>query len=268
MNFLSNKSIQFVADRFEEWMGGQCVSQGPSGAIIKLTATTNNIEVVVEGADSLRMHKTAMFSPISDSSISIDLGDRLQYLNPSFVQNDPLEPILCHVFYNVRTIHYIRFAMSSPDRIIEFYGKTVNFDGIPRFEYSSGQRIPSLKSSFLDDIANQYRLLLKENTVTLAIIDHQLACVAFALNRYFTLNAMVKDEKDELKDQVFKDVSSIISQYYPIFGNEAMDIARNWYNQCAANPNNTESFLQYYFGQLQAGKSIDGFKVQHLFQLM
>lgn len=267
MNFLANKSLKFVADRFEEWMGGQCISQGPSNAVITLTATNNSIAAAIEGADSLRLYKSPSFSPFSDSGVSVDLGDRLQYLNPFFAQGDPLEPILCHVFYGNRTISYIRFAMSSPDRIIEFYGKTVTFDGMPRIEFTPGQRIPSFKSLFVDDIANQYRLLLKENTATLAIVDHQLACVAFSLNKYFTLTAMVEDETEAIRDQVFKDASSIISQYYPIFGNEALDIARNWYNQLAVNPSHTESFLHYYFGQLQASEAIDGFKVQQAFRL-
>lgn len=267
MNFLANKSIEFAADRFEEWMGGQCLSHGPSNAIIKLTATNNSIDAVIEGADSLSISKTASFSPISDSGVSVDLGDRLQYLNPYFAQGDPLEPILCHVFYRGRTISYLRFAMSSPDRIIEFYGKTVTFDGMPRIEYTPGQRIPSFKRAFIDDIADQYRLLLKENTETLAIVDHQFACVAFSLNKLFTLTAMAEDEHGELKEQVFKDASSIISQYYPIFGNEALDIARNWYNQFIVNPNHVESFLHYYYEHLQAGESIDGYKIQQVFLL-
>ena len=267
MNFLANKSFKFVANRFEEWMGSSCISQGPSNAIITLTATNNSITAVIEGAESLRLYKSPSFSPISNTGVSTDLGDRLQYFNPYFAQEDPLDPILCHILYSNRTIRYIRFATSSPDRIIEFYGKTVTFDGMPRYEFTAGQRIPSFKSSFIDDIANQYRLLLKENSATLAIIDHQFACVAFSLNKYFALTAMAEDKTDTIKGQVFKDASSIISRYYPIFGNEALDIARNWYNQFAVNPDNAESFLQYYFDQLQAGKTINGFKVQQTFCL-
>ena len=44
--------------------------------------------------------------------------------------------------------------------------------------------IDKLNSMSIDEIASQYRLLLKENTETLAIIDHQLACVAFSHTLY------------------------------------------------------------------------------------
>ena len=267
MNFLANKSLKFISDRYEEWSCGQCISQGPGCAEISITASDHAIDVVVKGADSLRMYKSCIFSPIDDSGISVDLGDRIQYLNPHFIQGDPLEVILCHIFYKDRSVSYIRFAMSSPDRIIEFYGKTVMFDGVLRPETETEQSAHSFKGSFIDEIASQYRLLLKENTETLAIIDHQLACVAFSLKKYFSLVAMLGEDDDNLRAQVFKDSSSIISQFYPIFGNEALEIARNWYNQFADNMQHTESFLQYYEGQLKAGEPVDGFKVQAAFRL-
>ncbi len=218
MNFLANKSFVFLSDRYEEWMGGSCISQGSISAKITSNADENGITFVVEGADSLRMKKQVIFAPIDASGVSMDMGIRLQYLNPIFRQGDPLDVILCHVFYEGRTISYIRFAMSYPDRIIEFYGKTISFDGMERPEIIAGRRLPGFKSLFIDEIADQYRQLLKENSVSLAIVDHQMACVAFSLKKLFTLKAMVDDTDDALQDQVFKDSSSIIYQFYPISG--------------------------------------------------
>ena len=48
-------------------------------------------------------------------------------------------------------------------------------------------RMPSFKRDFIDELADQYRKLLKENTVSLAIIDHQFACVAFSLKKFISL---------------------------------------------------------------------------------
>ena len=267
MNLLANKSLKFVSDRYEEWTCGQCTAKGTIKAEITIAATDRAINVVVEGADTLRMYKSCTFSLIDDSGISVDLGDRLQYLNPHFIQGNPLEIILCHIFYKECSVSYIRFAMSSPDRIIEFYGKTTMFNGMLRPDVEAGQRLPSFKSAFIDEIASQYRLLLKENTKTLAIIDHQLACVAFSLKKYFSIIAMLGKDNENIKAQIFKDSSSIISLFYPIFGNEALETARNWYYQFTENIHHTESFLQYYEDQLKAGKSVDGFMVQASFRL-
>lgn len=267
MNFLANKSFVFLADRYEEWMSGACISQGPITAKITAEASENEITFSVEGADSLRMKKRGTYAPISDNGPSMDMGTRLQYFNPYFVQEDPLELILVHVFYEEGRISYVRFAMSYPDRIIEFYGKTVSFDGLTKPESVPGKRI-SFKQSFIDGIADQYRKLLKENTVNMAIIDHQMACVAFSLKMYQSLLAMTENSDGRLKDQVFTDTSSTISTFYPIFGNEALDIAKSWYQQLIDSPQRAEVFLNYYFGQLEAGEPIDGWKIQNALQLL
>ena len=266
MNFLANKPFVFISDRYEEWMGGRCISQGPINAKITFMTKGNSLPFVVEGADSLRMHKQGAFVFITDAGPSVDLGTRLQYLNPLFVQEDPLEVIVCHVFYEDKRISYIRFGMSYPDRIIEFYGKTVSFDGLTIPEVAPGRRL-SFKQSFIDGIADQYRQILKENTVNMAIIDHQMACVAFSLKMYQSLLAMTEDQYGRSKDQVFTDASSSISTFYPIFGSEALDIAKSWYQQLVDSPQRAEVFLNYYFGQLEAGEPIDGWKIQNALQL-
>ena len=267
MNFLANKSFVFLADRFEEWMSGACISQGPINARITAEASDDKIEFSVEGADSLRMKKQGSYALLSENGPSMDMGTRLQYFNPFFIQEDPLELILVHVFYEAGKISYVRFAMSYPDRIIEFYGKTVSFNGLTMPEVAPGRRL-SFKSSFIDGIADQYRKLLKENTVNLAIVDHQMACVAFSLKMYNCLLVMTEDPDGKLQDQVFTDASSTISTFYPIFGDEALDTAVSWYNQLVASPERAEIFLNYYYGQLETGQPIDGWKIQQALQLL
>lgn len=261
MNFLSNKSFVFLADKYEEWMNGACVSQGPLSAKITAEASENDIRFNIEGADSLRMKKQGSYALIKENGPSWDMGTRLQYFNPYFVKEDPLELILVHVFYEGRKISYVRFAMSYPDRIIEFYGKTISFNKLVMPEVTPGKRL-SFKNQFIDGIADQYRQLLKENTVTLAIVDHQMACVACSLKLYYSLLAMTEDPDGKLKDLVFTDNSSTISAFYPIFGDEALDIAKSWFNQLVDSPGKADVFLNYYFGQLEAGGLVDGWKIQ------
>lgn len=128
-------------------------------------------------------------------------------------------------------------------------------------------RMPSFKRDFIDELADQYRKLLKENTVSLAIIDHQFACVAFSLKKYISLKEKYNNNEEALKNQIFKDTFSIISEFYRIFANKAMIIARSWFDQLL-RANNTESFLDYYFGQLEQGNAIDVYRIQHTYHLL
>lgn len=128
-------------------------------------------------------------------------------------------------------------------------------------------RMPSFKRDFIDELADQYRKLLKENTVRLAIIDHQFACVAFSLKKYISLKEKYNNNEEALKNQIFKDTFSIISEFYRIFDNKAMIIARSWFDQLL-RANNTESFLDYYFGQLEQGNAIDVYRIQHTYHLL
>ena len=258
MNYLANKELRFHANRYEEWAEGRCLSQGPLDATIVAEISNGKLHCTVTGAESLRMYPDEVYTMAEESG---DLGDRIQYISPN-INFDPLEPIVFQVFHEQRTISYLRFAMSSPDRIIEFYGETTAFDGMARPENPL-----RLKSLFVDELASLYRYLLKENTVSIYIMQHQMACVAFSLKKYYSLLAMMKDPDGKLKSQVFKDTSSLISQYYPIFGNEALDDARNWYNQIVANPFHSDVFLEYYFGCIDAGEDPDCQEIMRAFQL-
>lgn len=129
-------------------------------------------------------------------------------------------------------------------------------------------RMPSFKRDFIDELADQYRKLLKENTVSLAIIDHQFACVAFSLKKFISLKTNYNNDEEALKNQIFKDTFSIISEFYRIFDNNAMAIARSWFDQLLAIPHHTESFLDYYYEQLEQGNSIDVYRMQHTYHLL
>lgn len=265
MNYLANKPLRFFANRYEEWSAGMCISKGPIDAEIIATISGKKIDFSIKGADSLRMWNEVSYDFANDSG---DLGDRIQYFDGSLGgSEDPTAPIVCHVFHENRTISYIRFAMSFPDRIIEFYGKLMSFNGIDRPDGMTGEHIPPMKKFIIDGIADQYRAILKENTVNPAIIDHQMACVAFSLRQYFSLLSMEKDVNGQLKEQVFKDTSSIISQFFPSFQNETLDDARNWFRQIASNPIHADIFLDYYYGTITSGQTVNCGEILRAFNL-
>ena len=269
MNYLANKAISFEVVRYEEWSGGRCLSQGLLSARIISYVSSDSISFKLDGVDSLRIHNDGVYGLIREDG-SGDLGDRIQYINNAlgFAEFDPLDPITCQIFYDGRRIDHIRFAMTVPDRIIEFYGSVESFDGTARPDLVSGKRLPSLKNKFIEDLAEQYRCLLKENTVNLAIIDHQMSTIAFCLRKYLDILAMVDDTDQVLRLQVFKDVSSLVSQYYPIFAGGALDDARNWYFTVVENTAKAEVFIRYYYGQIALGRDIDCFKLMRSFNLV
>lgn len=119
---LFKQNFVFKANRYEEWQDQRCISQGPTQTkiIAKVDAERINFELI--GADNLRIMKK--FSFILDTSC--DMGYRLQYVTTC--DFNPIAPVVCHVFMkNQLNIDYVRFAMTNPNRLIEFYGVMTDF---------------------------------------------------------------------------------------------------------------------------------------------
>ena len=118
------QNIHFLANRYEEWQNGQCISQGPIDTEIKGEVSGNKIRFELDDIGDLRIPKTFEFE-IFDENFCI-LHDRIQYTHDTSDFN-PIVPIVCHLFYNGNTIKYVRFAMTNPDRLIEFYGRLISY---------------------------------------------------------------------------------------------------------------------------------------------
>lgn len=117
MTRIFKKDFRFLANRYEEWQGGRCISQGAISCEIVAETKFNSIHIELSGADNLRILKSFNFEFLGSDI----LPDRVQYVHASSVFN-PIVPVVCHLFYKRDTITYVRFAMTNPDRIIELYG--------------------------------------------------------------------------------------------------------------------------------------------------
>ena len=119
---LFGQNFVFKASRYEEWQAQRCISQGPIETTIIAKADAERIHFELIGADNLRIMRRFSFI----LAASDDMGYRLQYVTSS--DFNPISPVVCHVFmkssYN---IDYVRFAMTNPDRLIEFYGVMTDF---------------------------------------------------------------------------------------------------------------------------------------------
>lgn len=148
MNYIYKKSFVFKANRFEEYQNGRCVRQGTIDCTIKahemffspynvLDRTSfYALESKVGGAD-IDGGMTFSLSGNPPSGINTQfnlpiieeddvLPDRVQYGRlTNRPWKDANEPIVCNIFNNMECI---RFAMTLPLRIIEFYGDFIEID--------------------------------------------------------------------------------------------------------------------------------------------
>lgn len=112
-------NFRFVADRYEEWQYCQCISSGPIDTTITAVVKGDYIHFKLEDKKDLRI--LSSFSLHCKEPHATLMHDRVQYVQATHDMN-PIVPIVCHLFYNGDEINYVRFAMTNPDRLIEFYG--------------------------------------------------------------------------------------------------------------------------------------------------
>lgn len=154
---LFKKNFVFNAFRYEEWQGGRCVSQGQIDTTIIAEVYDGVIHFELDDIGGLRIMKK--FSFTADEP-SIDLGARLQYIHATSDMN-PIVPIVCHVFKKGENdIEYVRFAMTNPDRIIEFYGTMTELGQKSRREVV--QEPVAVDASKILDELDGYGMLNKE----------------------------------------------------------------------------------------------------------
>ena len=116
---LYKKPISFIADRYEEWQGGCCISSGPIDTRIDAALDDNFIYFNISFTGGLRITPSFAFLLIASDELR---DGRIQYV-AEWDGESSVDPVICHVFINPdQTISCIRFAMTNPDRIIEFYG--------------------------------------------------------------------------------------------------------------------------------------------------
>lgn len=148
MSTIYQKSFVFKANRFEEYQSGSCTRQGVIECTIKTNimffspydvfsmADYNELESKVGGQDidggisfSLSGNIPSGINPEFNLPIieeDDELPDRVQYGRlTNRAWKDPNEPIVCNIFNNMKCI---RFAMTNPLRIIEFYGNFIEIN--------------------------------------------------------------------------------------------------------------------------------------------
>ena len=116
---LFNKRFRFKANRYEEWQAGRCVSSGDTSAEIIVAEKPYSLDFTIDGLKDIRIKKEFEFNKANSSL----LQDRIQYVRSS--DFDPIEPVICHLFGDNGELNCVRFAMTNPDRLVEFYGSEI-----------------------------------------------------------------------------------------------------------------------------------------------
>lgn len=122
MSSIYKKNFIFDACRYEEWQSGSCISRGSIDTRIVAEVSGNTIHFELNDIAKLRMLTSFDFEMYGESSDV--LSDRIQYTHPTMDMN-PVVPIVCHLLFKGGTVNCVRFAMTNPDRLIEFYGSMV-----------------------------------------------------------------------------------------------------------------------------------------------
>lgn len=162
---LFKKSFSFHVERYEMWQMGRCISSDSLSFNLHFVADSTKLFVEIPNSSRFNMHDSASFFYAE----SIVLRDRIQYVNAPGASKDSARPIILHIFVKERRIDYVRFAMSFPDRIVEFYG----------FEIVSASSTPVDNNSELLNIgqSKNYKLSCLASLFHVAICDGNLSRV-------------------------------------------------------------------------------------------
>lgn len=200
-----NTNFVFIANRYEEWQAGRCISQGPIQTQIVAEVSGNQIQFELDDIGNIKMLTSFDFEmPSREYCI---LQDRIQYIHDTSDFN-PIVPIVCNLFYKGGTMEYVRFAMTNPDRLVEFYGSLVKL-GQPSTGHRTQTKLQSSKTA--DNVIKElssYGMLntdaVMERAVKLYNDNANVASIAQAKNIIESLKLFVKayqldeEEHDEL----------------------------------------------------------------------
>lgn len=155
-------NFRFVADRYEEWQACRCISSGPINTTIKAVVEGDYIHFTLDGKEDLRILDS--FSLHCKEPLATVMYDRVQYMQATHDMN-PIVPIICHLFYDGDNIEYVRFAMTNPDRLIEFYGTLEDLGQVG----APGSK-PISEACTADEILKELR---DNNTETVAALNQR-----------------------------------------------------------------------------------------------
>lgn len=161
LSSLYKQGFSYHVERYEEWQAGSLISSGQIVFDLHIIKSTDALYVEIPHAEKFRMRKSASFSLFSSNMLS----DRLQYTSPN-IDFEATQPIILHVFVKGSKIDCVRFAMTNPDRIVEFYGYQI--------ESAISQASDSNKNTYKGSEHDDYKLTFLSSLVNVAACDGEI----------------------------------------------------------------------------------------------
>lgn len=117
------KDFTFNSFRYEEYQDGKCISRGAIGTQILAKVYPNptfgnEIHFRLIDKGDLDIVDKFTFFCIDDAALAAP--DRISY--HALSDFNPTIPCVCQLFITNDNLLRVRFAMTNPDRLIEFYG--------------------------------------------------------------------------------------------------------------------------------------------------
>ena len=207
MEHFFKRNFRFQAYRYEEWQNGRCISRDSIDCRITASVYNDIIRFTISDKRNLRISSSCSFELLGSDI----LGDRIQYVHSTSDFN-PIIPVVCHVFVKNGSVSCVRFAMTNPDRIIEFYGSLIELDQpIQVDEMSREEKIPTAKS-IMEELTS-YGMNTKEAIMERAVdmynshdnvrTIYDARCVIEALKLFVEVNR-IEDEECEERTSMLK----------------------------------------------------------------
>lgn len=201
------RNFRFQAYRYEEWQNGCCISRDSIDCRITASVYNDIIRFTLSDKGNLRIPSSFSFELLGSDI----LGDRIQYVHGTSDFN-PIIPMVCHVFVKNGTVSCVRFAMTNPDRIIEFYGNLLELDQpIQVDQMSSEEQVPTAKN-IIEELSS-YGMNTKEAIMERAVDMYNshdnvrtifdARCVIEALKLFVEVNR-IEDEECEERTSMLK----------------------------------------------------------------
>lgn len=122
------KNFTFQATRYEVYQDGECIANGQifTQILAKVYPKSTLDEIHFRLIDNVYPRIVDQFSFFCIDDAALASPDRISYYAMS--DFNPVVPCVCQLFGEDDRLLCVRFAMTNPDKLIEFYGRDTLMD--------------------------------------------------------------------------------------------------------------------------------------------
>lgn len=253
-SFITNELLRFKCENFQIWKDGRCTGGGLYDGTV--TVCANGI--------------SEAFKIEFDKSKAVEIECYEEYCKVSAQDNRVVlrsaSGMECTILAHHDTISCLRFSLEEYGCYVEYYGKP-SISGL-RSAPISEAKFPSKKNEYRDEMYEDIRLMLRDNTYNPATIDLQAEVVAFASKKYMEFYDSYASEDRErilepIRNHIFRDTWSLLySEILPgasgVFLDGVVSDAKEWYDHLTRTPRlNVRGYISSFYSALRSSDDVD-----------